>query len=272
MSRTILADVDGFTPIIDAVIEEVGLMSAVVFGRMWRFCQMGDGVCKASLEKIAEGIDVDRATVQRHAEKLCEAGFLKDLTPDLRNRPHIYVDTGKAGLRLSFSGVAQSNVEPVTVAESNVTIAQGNVTVAESHMNKDFKRLSKIQEEEEERATAEIVKAYETEIGVITPMIADGLKDAAGTYPLKWTLDAIREAAAQNKRNWKYVEAILKRWKAQGNQEPIKPQGAVNGNYRASAPKRANPPAAPDPADDPAGAAARINARNREKAGLPAVQ
>ena len=134
MSKTILMQVDGWTPIIDAVVTETSLMSAVVFGRMWRFCQMEDNVCKASLQKIAEGIGVDKATVQRHADKLCEAGYLKDLTPDLRNKPHVYVDTGKAGIMGTLSA---------TVAQSNVTVADSNATVAQSQLNKVLKKDSK---------------------------------------------------------------------------------------------------------------------------------
>lgn len=144
MSRTILAEVEGFTPVIDTVVNDLGLMAAVVFGRMWRYCQMEDEVCKASLESIGDGIGVDKATVMRYAKELCDAGYLKDLTPDLRNRPHVYVDTGKAGIELSISGVAQSNSKKKTVAQSNVTVADCNTGVAESKLNKVFKKDSNI--------------------------------------------------------------------------------------------------------------------------------
>jgi DnaD/phage-associated family protein len=80
-------------------------------------------------------------------------------------------------------------------------------------------------ESHEDDGLAQISKAYEAEIGVITAMIADELQDASITYPLKWVLDAIHEAAVQNKRGWKYCLAILKRWKAQGNQDPVKLAG-----------------------------------------------
>lgn len=76
--------------------------------------------------------------------------------------------------------------------------------------------------DEQVGALKQITNAYESEIGLITSMIADELKDASTSYPLKWILDAIHEAAVQNKRGWKYCLAILKRWKAQGNQEPAK--------------------------------------------------
>jgi DnaD/phage-associated family protein len=74
----------------------------------------------------------------------------------------------------------------------------------------------------DEAALATISRAYESEIGVITGMIRDELIEASTSYPLQWTKDAIHEAAIQNKRGWKYVLAILTRWKAQGNQETMK--------------------------------------------------
>lgn len=79
---------------------------------------------------------------------------------------------------------------------------------------------------EDDDALAQISKAYQSEIGLITAAIRDELIEASTSYPLQWTLDAIHEAAIQNKRGWKYVLAILSRWKAQGNQEPMKPQQA----------------------------------------------
>lgn len=70
-----------------------------------------------------------------------------------------------------------------------------------------------------EETISKISIAYENEIGALTSNIADELKEASATYPLKWVLDAIHECAMNNKRNWKYAQAILKRWKAQGNQD-----------------------------------------------------
>jgi DNA-binding transcriptional ArsR family regulator len=133
MSRTILAEVDGFTPVIDEVVKATSLMSAVVFGRIWRFCQMPDGVCNACLEKISEDIGIDKATVMRHAKILVDAGYLEDLSPDLRNHPHTYKDTGKAALHMAVS----------SVAHCNAGVAENNASVAESKLKIDFKTDSK---------------------------------------------------------------------------------------------------------------------------------
>jgi DNA replication protein len=61
-----------------------------------------------------------------------------------------------------------------------------------------------------------IFKLYEENIGPLTPLIADALLDAEKTYSEEWVGEAIGLAVTNNKRNWKYCEAILKRWKEEG--------------------------------------------------------
>jgi DNA replication protein len=62
-----------------------------------------------------------------------------------------------------------------------------------------------------------IFKLYEENMGPLTPMIADALKDSEKTYPPEWVAEALGAAVKNNKRNWKYVEAILRRWKEEGH-------------------------------------------------------
>jgi DNA replication protein len=59
-------------------------------------------------------------------------------------------------------------------------------------------------------------KLYEENIGPLTPLIADALRDAEQAYAHEWIADAITLAVEHNKRSWKYCEAILKRWKEEG--------------------------------------------------------
>jgi DNA-binding transcriptional ArsR family regulator len=141
MSKTILHKVEGWTPIIDAIAMEHGLVTAAVFGRMWRFCQMSDGICKASLDKIASYLGIDKSTVMRHAKILVDAKFLEDTTPNIKNKPHIYRDTGKA--QLVSSTVAHVAERNVSVAERNVSVAECNVSVAESQLKKVIKKQVK---------------------------------------------------------------------------------------------------------------------------------
>jgi DNA replication protein len=57
---------------------------------------------------------------------------------------------------------------------------------------------------------------YEQNIGMLTPLIADELREAEQAYPAEWIEEAFREAVSLNKRNWKYVRAILERWRTEG--------------------------------------------------------
>lgn len=62
----------------------------------------------------------------------------------------------------------------------------------------------------------DIFTLYEENIGMLSPMIAEQLKDAERSYPYSWIEDAFKEAVSLNKRNWKYIEAILRRWDSEG--------------------------------------------------------
>lgn len=61
-----------------------------------------------------------------------------------------------------------------------------------------------------------IFDLYEQNIGPLTPLIAEELKEAEKAYPAGWIEDAFREAVALNRRSWKYIRAILERWHAEG--------------------------------------------------------
>lgn len=61
-----------------------------------------------------------------------------------------------------------------------------------------------------------IFTLYERNIGALTPLIADGLREAELAYPPEWVEEAMRLAVEYNKRNWAYVAGILKRWEAEG--------------------------------------------------------
>ncbi|MBW6466493.1 MAG: DnaD domain protein [Brevefilum sp.] len=61
-----------------------------------------------------------------------------------------------------------------------------------------------------------IFELYEKNIGIITPMMAEILKEDEATYPASWIREAIQIAVTRNVRTWKYVQAILKRWQKEG--------------------------------------------------------
>ncbi|HQY91535.1 DnaD domain protein [Caldilinea sp.] len=64
-----------------------------------------------------------------------------------------------------------------------------------------------------------IFALYEQNIGLLTPLIADQLRDMEKSYPPEWIDEAFTIAVASNKRALRYILAILKRWETEGKDE-----------------------------------------------------
>ncbi|MBC8280048.1 MAG: DnaD domain protein [Chloroflexi bacterium] len=63
-----------------------------------------------------------------------------------------------------------------------------------------------------------IFALYEDSIGSLSPLLAEELKEAEGRYPEAWLREAFTIAVAENKRSWRYVSGILRRWTAEGKE------------------------------------------------------
>jgi DNA replication protein len=63
---------------------------------------------------------------------------------------------------------------------------------------------------------ANVFTLYEQNIGALTPMLVEELRDALATYPAAWIEDAIRIAVKNNVRRLKYILAVLERMQTEG--------------------------------------------------------
>lgn len=66
---------------------------------------------------------------------------------------------------------------------------------------------------------AEVYRAYENEIGTLSPLVSDMVADSFDDMGGQTVIDAIQVAARANVRKWSYVDGILKRWHANGKRE-----------------------------------------------------
>ena len=77
-----------------------------------------------------------------------------------------------------------------------------------------------------------LFQLYEENIGVITPMASERLKDMEAEYPAEWIVEAFGQAVVSNARSLRYVEAVLRRWRDDGRGDG-KPRGrTVSASYR----------------------------------------
>ena len=61
-----------------------------------------------------------------------------------------------------------------------------------------------------------IFELYEQNIGLLSPIISDQLREAEAMYHEDWIADAFSEAVERNKRSWRYISAILEGWEREG--------------------------------------------------------
>ncbi|MFZ5915758.1 MAG: DnaD domain-containing protein [Chloroflexota bacterium] len=61
-----------------------------------------------------------------------------------------------------------------------------------------------------------IYDLYEQHIGLLSPLVAQELTEAAETYPARWIEQAFQIAAERGVRRWRYVRSILERWRGEG--------------------------------------------------------
>lgn len=81
-----------------------------------------------------------------------------------------------------------------------------------------------------------IFTLYEQNIGPLTPLIAETLRDLEGAYPQEWIEEAFQIAVARNVRRLAYIQAVLERWQAEGRSERDVPAADgrrfISGKYR----------------------------------------
>jgi DnaD/phage-associated family protein len=104
---------------------------------------------------------------------------------------------------------------PATVQGSQQAIAAREYANSRGEISEARTVASNIQVEVER---PNIFVLYEQNIGLLSPLIAEDLKDAADQYPAEWIEAAFREAVQHNKRKWTYIRAILRRWETEGRQ------------------------------------------------------
>ena len=98
------------------ILYALGPYAAMLYARIKSLARNGDGVCYSSYSHIARTSGFSANTVKKHKKRLEEMGYIVDLTPDRRNRPHRLKPTGAA----EYEGAAfRSFVEAIGECEGD---------------------------------------------------------------------------------------------------------------------------------------------------------
>lgn len=171
---------------------------------VFRFLQFGDGRVKfirlmdlIQDENLVRGIICDSNdypnVIRNVLQKLVERGIL---------------------LRGTYN---KNRAEEETLIFLNTPLGRASVEALEKGQWKFDSRTTSVPPQPPDLPN--IFKLYEQHIGPLSPMMVDTLKDAEQTFPINWIEEAIHLAVENNKRSWRYVTAILKRWKEESKGE-----------------------------------------------------
>jgi DnaD/phage-associated family protein len=173
------------------------------------------------LDKTPE--EVGLITPRPRAFHAAQAVFLLKNSPELKKgwlqlfpeRAHMadsILSNIEQHYSISMQDTPLSNAATATKSSSGSDNGGGEGTAAPE----------KISAEVEDKEMAVISELYEANIGMLTPVVAERLRDVRARYPPGWFGEALREAVASEHRNLKYIEAILARWKTEGFKSRIK--------------------------------------------------
>jgi len=170
---------------------------------VFRLLQLGDG--RVKYIRITDLIQDENLV----SGLICDGD---DCTNVIHNAVHKSVERG-----ILLIGIYHQQQEEETLIFLNTPLGRASVeALAKGHWKIDPRIPQVIPQPSD---LPNIFKLYENHIGPLTPMIVETLKDAEQTYPFSWIEEAIRLAVENNKRSWRYVAAILKRWKEEGKGE-----------------------------------------------------
>jgi DNA replication protein len=148
-----------------------------------------------------------RETLRKILETLTQKGVLLHMA--------ITHDNSANDLYFINTGANQLMIQKIRNGEYILPgLEEGHPTPTEPHVPRDIFTL------------------YEQNIGMLTPLIADELREAEKQYPDSWIQDAIFEAVSLNKRNWRYIARILEHWLSEGKDD---------GTYRGHPKKNTDP-------------------------------
>lgn len=157
---------------------------------------------------------VNRLTVQPSTENTSSYIVQNHKSQNHKEQRQTTTTTGSGGSELP---AASTELPPA----SQIPEPPADSTLPASKPESTKEEKSSAKKEESPDGLVNVVEAYEANIGAITPLIRDTLLDALSDYSAAWIVEAIGIAVKSEKRFWRYVEGILKKWKRDGKDTPL---------------------------------------------------
>lgn len=102
-----------YVPILNELIQKYDIVTACVWGKIWSYCQLKNGYCRASQSTIAKELNISSRTVMRSIQKLIAGKFLEDTNPDKKNKEGI-----ARHYKVTYDNLSQDSYEKIIIPDN----------------------------------------------------------------------------------------------------------------------------------------------------------
>lgn len=178
------------------------------------------GTCTESIKTTAEKCDMSEGKVSECRQSLYDKGFIEAVKVPVPNGFSYRINVVDKWME-NFAMYSGKSIQQIKNALDALNTA--NPSRGEGYPSHSEGKPSP-GETKNPPPLKNNFQLYEENIGPLTPIIADSIKDAEDFYTAEWVRDAIEESAVSNKRGWKYIAAVLKGRKDRGGVKEKKPE------------------------------------------------
>ena len=204
---------------------ELPALTRLLFAGLWTLADREGRLSDRPKRIKAEVLPHDKANIGAMLDALQKAGFI--CRYQINDKPLIHVLTFLQHQKPHHKE-PPSTLQPCPVHESSTGQAR-------------VMQIVSCPPEAEAEAETETESETVAEAETLPPRAYRALEDLVGTLPVtvmqelsaeledtldEWIVEACKEAAANNGRSWRYVQAILKRWRKDGFKAERKPDAA----------------------------------------------
>ena len=195
-------------PLFNSLLEEIEDLAElkVTLRLLWLLGQQ-----RGQVRFVSERELVNDATLARGM-----AGMGGDPGERIRQGLNLAVTRGTL-LRHIVNNPSETRCYLLNTEENHRRLAQGNAEITLTGRDNSIPPGGQpLASQRQPGAATSIYDLYENNIGTIGPLMAEQLAEAEERYPPQWIEEAFKLATYENKRNWRYIVAILRRWAAEG--------------------------------------------------------
>ena len=123
-----------YTRVFDNAIRKLKLRDGYVLSLVYRHCQMKRGVFSAGIRNKADDLGLDHRQLRNGLKSLASQGYIKDMTPALKGKPHDYAMTPEGVAILTNDGREMLPASDKHVLYQNGT-SRSTETVQQEYQN-----------------------------------------------------------------------------------------------------------------------------------------